>query len=86
MYSSNTEYDTLNSEKLTKAIIKFPLWPPFHGMVAVNEEIIALNKILLRYVDEPQKATLADVGEQLTQSINILLRLKDTLEKCSYVR
>lgn len=83
---SREDTTSLALTELSRAVSKFPYWPtdPLHAMAVVNEEIGELNKALLQYVYEPQKATLADVDEELIQSIAMLIRLRASLKKYIY--
>lgn len=73
--------------ELDKAIAKFPGWPddPFHALTIVQEEVGELAKALLQFYYEQDKAvTVGDIRKEAIQSIAMLHRFLNSLDKGQY--
>jgi hypothetical protein len=75
-----------SANELERAIIKFPWWfkDPIHAFSIVQEEIGETQKEIIQSKYEPDKSSLNDIKKEAIQSIAMLIRFLENIEKYEF--
>jgi NTP pyrophosphatase (non-canonical NTP hydrolase) len=73
-------------KELVKAKNKFPYWPddPLHASAIIAEEVGEFHKEVLQWTYEPDKTNYENIRKEAIQSIAMLIRFIDSLDKDDY--